>query len=205
MSVLEDARIALEKLRALTGVKETSTKNIIIGEKVGVIYGLIANSKIYIGYEFDRNVEKEIKDLLVRSRSYEELGYLYEASYEVLKYNKIKFEKLLEVNVKNKVELASYARDIIIKYGNKCVNIWDPVDILNQVKPEIISKTKNVEKRIKEIETRKKECKDNMVDEYIKEGYSIKDAIEQTNNAYKIIMIEIRKDKDAMYNKKIIV
>lgn len=204
MSVLGDARVALEKLRALSGNNDV-VKKASMSVKNGVVYGLIAKGNVYVGYEFDRNVEKEIKDLLVRCRSYEELGYLYEASYEVLKYDRIKFEKLLSIEVKNKEELAGYAMDIMLKYGNKCVNIWNPIDILKQVKPEIISKSKNVDKRIKEIEARKKDCEDNMINEYVKEGYSIVDAREQVKNAYKIIMSEIRKDKEMMYNEKIII
>ena len=92
----------LEGLRKIVLGKVLSKEN----SKVGVIYSLSVNSKFYIGYEYEYNVEKEVMDLLVRSRSYEELGYLYEASYEVLKNDKIELDIVSRHEVKSKKELA---------------------------------------------------------------------------------------------------
>ena len=64
----------------------------VVNNKVGVVYVLKSKSSIYVGYEYEYNVEKQVKDLLVRARSYEELGYLYESSYEVLKNDKVELD-----------------------------------------------------------------------------------------------------------------
>lgn len=200
MSVLEDARKALEKLQAITGKKEQKAFK---KERIGVIYSLTAKNKVYVGYEYEDNVEKQVKDLLVRARSYEELGYLYEASYEVLKYDKIKLEVIFSDEVKNKNEMAMLAFEYIKRFGVKCVNIWNPIDILNGEKPEVISKKKNIQEYIKSIDARKKEVENSMFDEYIADGNSKYEANEKVKETYKLIMVEIRKDKDHMFENKI--
>jgi len=204
MSTLNDAIKALEKLEKITGKVEEKIVKIGNKERIGVIYSLTAKNKVYVGYEYEDNVEKQVKDLLVRARSYEELGYLYEASYEVLKYDKIKLEAIFKSEVKSKNDMAIIALEYIKKLGDTCVNIWNPVDILNREKPDVISKKKNILEYIKTIDTRKKDIENNMLDEYIKNGDTKQDVIEKVKETYKLIMVEIRKDKDDMYINKII-
>jgi hypothetical protein len=182
------------------GVKEVK---LIKKGKLGIIYGLIAEDRVYIGYEYDRNVESEIKDLLVRARSYEELGYLYEASYEVLKYEKIKLKILVKEVVNSKVELAYKALNIMLALGDKCVNIWDPVCLLNG-SVYIISKADGIVDYIKSIDDRKLDIEKGMIAEYENNGYDNEGAKKKVKETYKMIMDEIRKDKEDMYNNKII-
>ncbi len=198
MAGLEEARRALESLRKITGNNEESKKG-----RDGVIYTLTAKGKIYVGFEYDDNVVKQIKDLLVRARSYEELGYLYEASYEVLKNDSIDYEIVSMHDVKNKKILAELALKYMLSLGVKCVNIWNPVDILNGDKPRVITKRKNINEYIKSIEARKKEVEKVLLDEYIENGLSKTEGLEKVSETYKLIMSEIRKDKDNMYLEKI--
>jgi hypothetical protein len=179
-------------------------RKIVIG-KIGVIYSLSVNSKFYIGYEYEYNVEKEVMDLLVRSRSYDELGYLYEASYEVLKNDKIELDIVSRHEVKSKKELAEIGLKYMLKMGVNCVNIWNPVDILNGEKPRVISKMKNVIGYIKCIDARKKEVEKVLLDEYMENGLSRTEGLEKVSETYKLIMCEIRKDKEVMFADKIII
>ena len=199
MAGLEEARQALERLRKLTGYKEEESKK----GRDGVIYTLTSKSKIYVGFEYEDNVVKQIKDLLVRARSYEELGYLYEASYEVLKNDSIDYEIVSMHDVKNKKILAELALKYMLSLGTKCVNIWDPIDILNGDEPRVITKRKNINEYIKSIEARKKEVETGMLDEYMNEGLNKNEGSEKVRETYKLIMVEIRKDKDNMYLEKI--
>ena len=200
MSSIDDARSALEKLKRLLGSKKAVEKN----EIVGVIYSLSAGKKVYIGSEYENNVYRVIKDLIVRSRSYDELGYLYDASYEVLKNDKVKLEIVGRYSVKSKKELSLIARDYIKSLGIKCVNIWDPVDILMGGKVSIISVSKGVKEYIKSIYNKKSEIESQMIDEYIKDGNSVEESKEKVKLTYKLIMCEIRKDKESMFAEKII-
>lgn len=199
MSGLDDARVALEGLRKIVIGKSLS-----VGNKIGVIYSLSAKDKFYIGYELEYNVEKQVKDLLVRSRSYEELGYLYEASYEVLKNDKIEFAIISRHEVKSKKELAEIGLKYMLKLGVKCVNIWNPVDILNGEKPGVISKIKNIMVYIKGIDARKADIESGMLSGFMEEGYVLEECYEKVKETYKLIMCEIRKDKDVMFADKIV-
>lgn len=191
----------LEGLRKIVIGKVLSKEN----SKVGVIYSLSVNSKFYIGYEYEYNVEKEVMDLLVRSRSYEELGYLYEASYEVLKNDKIELDIVSRHEVKSKKELAEIGLKYMLKLGVMCVNIWNPVDILNGVRPRVISKMKNIIEYIKGIDARKADIERVMLNGFVEEGYVEEECYEKVKETYKLIMCEIRKDKEVMFADKIII
>jgi len=201
MAGLDDARVALEGLRKIVIGRSLLKEN----NKIGVIYSLSANSKFYIGYEYECNVEKQVKDLLVRSRSYDELGYLYEASYEVLKNDKIEFDIVSRHEVKSKKELAEIGLKYMLKLGVKCVNIWNPVDILNGEKPRVISKMKNIMGYIKSIDARKADIESGMLSGFVEEGYAVEECYEKVKETYKFIMCEIRKDKEVMFADKIII
>ena len=179
----------------------------VVNNKVGVVYVLKSKSSIYVGYEYEYNVEKQVKDLLVRARSYEELGYLYESSYEVLKNDKVELDIVVRCDIRSKKELAELALEYMLSLGSKCVNIWNPVDILSGEKPGVISKSKNIMEYIKGIDVKKNDIEGNMLSGFMEEGCEEDEedeGREKVKETYKLIMCEIRKDKELMFADKIV-
>ena len=86
-----------------------------------------------------------------------------------------------------------------------CDNIWNPVDILNGVRPRVISKMKNIIEYIKGIDARKADIERGMLNGFVEEGYVEEECYEKVKETYKLIMCEIRKDKEVMFADKIII
>ena len=103
LSSLEKARVALEDLEKLVNISGKKSKEL----KMGVIYSLSSKvGRVYIGFEYEGNIEKELKDLLVRYVGYKSLGYLYESSAGVLEDGIVEFALIEKLLVSSKYELA---------------------------------------------------------------------------------------------------
>lgn len=201
MSGLEDARRACDSLRLLMGVSENEdVKKSRL--RMGIVFCLLGKGgKIYIGSEYESNIVCLLKDLCVRNRSYEELGYLYDASNEVLSKGNVRYVELCRMMVSKKLELCDMVNDEILKWGNKCVNIWDACDILKRADVPGVLDGKDVEynKFVKE----KKKKENDVIKKLMKEnGISKKESEFLLDNYRKDKMIEIRGKKDKMYEEK---
>ena len=162
-------------------------------------------NKVYIGYDFNHNIEKLLKDLVVRYKAYEEFGYLYESSFEILKNGSAQFEIIEELTVKSKLHLAEHALQVIKKYGSRCVNIWNPVDMLTHKKPvSVINTSKNIDKFIDMLDKKKEYYEFETITKYIEEGYTDYDAVVLMKEDYSTHMKAIRDRKDELYSEMII-
>ena len=104
MSSLLKARVALEDLEKLVNINVSSSKKEL---KMGVIYSLSSKlGRVYIGFEYEGNIEKELKDLLVRYVGYKSMGYLYESSAGVLEDGIVEFGVIEKLLVSSKYDLA---------------------------------------------------------------------------------------------------
>lgn len=186
MSSLEKARVALEDLEKLVNIIPASKKAL----KMGVIYSLRSGSgKVYVGFEYEGNIEKELKDLLVRYVAYKSLGYLYESSECVLEDAPVEFILLEKVEVKSKYDLARLAGVYMLELGKDvCVNVYKPEELKRGF---AIGLYEN-DSRIKDIEKYKK-MKEN-------ELYSIELDVAEYRRAR---MVEIRALKDELYDRMI--
>ena len=95
----------------------------------------------------------------------------------------------------------------MLSLGSKCVNIWNPVDILSGEKPGVISKSKNIMEYIKGIDVKKNDIEGNMLSGFMEEGCEEDEedeGREKVKETYKLIMCEIRKDKELMFADKIV-
>jgi hypothetical protein len=184
-------------------------KKIIIEDKKvkdAVIFTLSnKGNKVYIGYDFNHNIEKKLKDLVVRFKAYEEFGYLYESSFEIFKNGPAHFEIIEELNVKSKLHLAEHTLQVMKNYGARCVNIWNPVDMLTHKKPvSIINTSKNIDKFIDMLDKKKEYYEFETITKYIEEGYSDYDAVVLMKEEYSTRMQAIRERKDELYSEIII-
>jgi len=127
MSLLK-ARAALEELNKIVNISVASSKKEL---KMGVIYSLSSEKGgVYIGSEYEGNIEKELKDLLVRYVGYKSLGYLYESSAGVLEDGIVNLRVLEKVLVSSKYELARKAEVYMLELGRDvCVNIYKPEEL----------------------------------------------------------------------------
>jgi hypothetical protein len=122
MSSLEKARVALEDLEKLVNINVSSKKAL----KMGVIYSLSSKlGRVYIGFEYEGNIEKELKDLLVRYVGYKSMGYLYESSAGVLEDGIVEFGVIEKLLVSSKYDLARKAEVYMLELGQSvCVNVY---------------------------------------------------------------------------------
>ena len=190
------------KLKAVEKQITIEDKNV----KDAVIFTLSnKGNKVYIGYDFNHNIEKLLKDLVVRYKAYEEFGYLYESSFEILKNGSAQFEIIEELKVKTKLHLAEHALQVMKKYGSRCVNIWNPVDMLTHKKPvSIINTSKNIDKFIDMLDKKKEYYEFETITKYIEEGYTDYDAVVLMKEDYSTRMKAIRDRKDELYSEMII-
>jgi hypothetical protein len=190
------------KLKAVEKQITIEDKNI----KDGVIFTLSnKGNKVYIGYDFTHNIEKNLKDLVVRFKAYEEFGYLYESSYEIFKNGPANFEIIVELSIKSKLHLAEHVLQVIKKYGSRCVNIWNPVDMLTHNKPvSIINTSKNIDKFIDMLDKKKEYYEFETITKYIEDGYTDYDAVVLMKEEYSTRMKAIRESKSELYNEMII-
>jgi hypothetical protein len=208
---MDTALDALNRLKvAIGGGSDSLIKKVIInesknGNKSGVIYVLSNESgKYYIGFEYEGNIENEIKDLIVRSIAYDKMGYLYEASNEIFKNPPVKMEILEKVNVSSRIKLAEVALNHMLEMGmDRCVNIWNPVDMLGKVVRVRLIWGNN--KMVKVIDRYKLEKENEMLGEFLEEGYDLHEARMLMLEKRKDMMNEIRKLKDYLYDEWIII
>jgi hypothetical protein len=94
--------------------------------KMGVIYSLSSKlGRVYIGFEYEGNIEKELKDLLVRYVGYKSMGYLYESSAGVLEDGIVEFGVIEKLLVSSKYDLARKAEVYMLELGQSvCVNVY---------------------------------------------------------------------------------
>jgi hypothetical protein len=162
-------------------------------------------NKVYIGFDFNHNIEKKLKDLVVRYKAYEQFGYLYESSYEIFKHGPAQFEIIDELKVKTKLHLAEHALQVMKKYGSRCVNIWDPVDMLIHKKPVgVINTSKNIDKFIATLDSKKEHYEFETITKYIEAGHDDYNAVVLMKEEYSRRMQTIREHKDDLYRKMII-
>ena len=131
---MDKAYKALEELRLMVGAdvinSEVKTR---VNEKIGLIYSLRSKGgKVYIGFEYEKNVEKMLKDLLVRYVAYMEMGYLHESSSGVLNDAPVSYKLLERVEVKSKYELGRLAEVYMLNMSG-VVNLWKPEELLRGV------------------------------------------------------------------------
>jgi hypothetical protein len=200
-SIIEQILEATDNLKKISLV--TSSKKKV---KIGIVFLLISsNEKSYVGYEYDFKLEVKIKDLILRHLAYSMMGILYEASNEVLENAKdepIKFEVILLQEVKNRYELAELAESEMRRLGkNKCVNIWNPIDI---EKGEDVRSLYKSDARIRKIEKYKIERENEMMQNYLDEGYSKYDSLELVKEERRDRLNELRKVKDILYDEWIV-
>lgn len=124
--------------------------------KLGVVFSIISNVSglVYIGSEYVGNMEMHIMDLCVRMLAFEDMGYIYDASYEVLKDMDVNLI-LLEIvkDVRTKYELCNIADMYVKRLGrDKCVNMWYSESLLRKI--DKVSLYDN-DVRIREVEIRK--------------------------------------------------
>ena len=106
MSSLLKARVALEDLEKLVNINVSSSKKYL---KMWVIYSLSSRlGGVYIGFEYEVNIEKELKDLLLRYVGYKSMGYLYESSAGVLEDGIVEFGVIEKLLVSLKYDLARW-------------------------------------------------------------------------------------------------
>lgn len=184
MSSLDKARVALEDLEKLVNIIPASKKAL----NMGVIYSLSSKvGRVYVGFEYEGNIEKELKDLLVRYVGYKSLGYLYESSAGVLEDGIVEFAVIEKLLVSSKYELARKAEEYMLGLGRDvCVNVYKPEELKRGF---AIGLYEN-DSRIKDIEKYKK-MKEKELD-------SIELDVAEYRRAR---MVEIRALKDELYEK----
>lgn len=127
-------------------------------EKVGIIFSLRSNKTglVYIGSEYIGNIDRHLMDLVVRMLAFEDMGYIYDASYEVLRDGEVEFSVLERIEeISTKYELANIADRYILELGREvCVNIWDSESLLRKTE---IKSLYDDDARIEDIENRKME------------------------------------------------
>ena len=98
---------------------------------MGLIYSLSSKvGRVYIGFEYEGNIEKELKDLLVRYVGYKSLGYLYESSAGVLEDGIVEFAVIEKLLVSSKYELARKADEYMLGLGRSvCVNVYNAEEL----------------------------------------------------------------------------
>jgi hypothetical protein len=141
---LESARAALKNLESYVSSRESVSKS-----KKGVIFLLSSPTSecMYVGCEYVGNLEKHLKELILRAEAYKEQGSIFHDSYEVMSQDEVRFELLEEVLVGNKYELGSKALEYIEKLGKVC-NIWYPEDMYrsyNEKEWRLVSDSKKKE------------------------------------------------------------
>jgi hypothetical protein len=185
---MDKAYKALEELRLMVGVdvvnSEVKTR---VNEKIGLIYSLRSKGgKVYIGFEYEKNVEKMLKDLLVRYVAYMEMGYLHESSAGVLNDAPVSYKLLERVEVKSKYELGRLAEVYMINMSG-VVNLWKPEELLRGVMIGLYEK----DERIEEVEIYKNDKWEELVERYGSE--------EKAREYRKMRMYELRELKDELY------
>jgi len=183
-SSLLKARAALDDLSKVVNISVSSGKK----TRSGVIYSLRSKSgAVYVGFEYEGNIEKDLKDLLVRYVGYKSMGYLYESSEGVLEDGPVELRVLDKIEVSSKYELARLAERYMLELGRVvCVNVYKP----EELKRGLAIGLYDDDARLEDIE-RYKEKKE-------KELYSLGvDVLEYR----KVRMAEIRSMKDELYEK----
>jgi len=185
---MEKAYKALEELRLLVGVGGVeSDERSRVNEKIGLIYSLRSKGgKVYIGFEYEKNVEKMLKDLLVRYVGYMEMGYLHESSAGVLNDAPVSYKLLKRVEVKSKYELARLAEEYMLDMS-EVVNLWRPEELLRGNVIGLYEK----DERIEEVEMYKSEKWEELVEKYGSEEKAIE--------YRKMRMYELRELKEELY------
>ena len=187
-SSLESARAALSGLKVLLGGVVDDEK-VQKKCKIGVIFSLSSDSgKVYIGSEYDNNVEKLIKDLLVRHVSYMEMGYLHEASTGVLDEGPVSYKVLKIVEVRSKYELSRMAEEYMLDDELDIVNMWKPEELLRGVQIGLYED----DSRIEEVERYKKLKREELMKEYESEDKMIE--------YRRMRMCELRELKEELYD-----
>jgi hypothetical protein len=184
---MEKAYKALDELRLLVGGVELDSKSK-VNEKIGLIYSLSSKGgKVYVGFEYEKNVEKMLKDLLVRYVGYMEMGYLHESSAGVLNDAPVSYKLLKRVEVKSKYELGRLAEEYMLEMS-EVVNLWRPEELLRGNVIGLYEK----DERIEEVDKYKTEKWEELVEKYGSE----KKAIEYR----KMRMYELRELKEELYD-----
>lgn len=161
---MEKAYKALDDLRLLMGLEKEEKEGKSV--KMGVIYSLSSKGgKVYIGFEYDRNIENIIKDLLVRYVSYMEMGYLHESSAGVLNDAPVSYKLLERVEVSSKYELARKAEVYMLEMED-VVNIWKPEELMRGVRIGLFDDDDSIE----EVERYKKEKEEELKVLFIKKN-----------------------------------
>lgn len=186
MSSLDKARVALEDLEKLVNISAASKKAL----KMGLIYSLSSKvGRVYIGFEYEGNIEKELKDLLVRYVGYKSLGYLYESSAGVLEDGIVEFAVIEKLLVSSKYELARKADEYMLGLGGSvCVNVYNA----DELKRGFAIGLYKDDSRIKDIERYKK----------MKEKELLLLGVDVVEYR-KARMAEIRSMKDELYDRMI--
>ena len=185
---MDKAYKALEELRLMVGVdvvnSEVKTR---ANEKIGLIYSLRSKGgKVYIGFEYEKNVVKMLKDLLVRYIAYMEMGYLHESSAGVLNDAPVSYKLLERVEVKSKYELGRLAEVYMLNMSG-VVNLWKPEELLRGDMIGLYEK----DERIEEVEIYKNDKWEELVERYGSE--------EKAREYRKMRMYELRELKDELY------
>ena len=185
---MEKAYKALDELRLLVGGGGVeSDERSRVNEKIGLIYSLRSKGgKVYIGFEYEKNVEKMLKDLLVRYVGYMEMGYLHESSAGVLNDAPVSYKLLKRVEVKSKYELARLAEEYMLDMSD-VVNLWRPEELLRGNVIGLYEK----DERIEEVDKYKSEKWEELVDKYGSEEKAIE--------YRKMRMYELRELKEELY------
>ena len=94
-SSLSKARAALSALQKQLSIPESHNK------KEGVIFLLSSpdTNKSYVGSEYAGNIEKHLKELILRAEAYREQGSIFHDSYPVISQPQVRFELLEKVYV----------------------------------------------------------------------------------------------------------
>lgn len=184
---MEKAYKALEDLRLLLG--GGSDEKPAAQRKIGIIYSLTSVSgKVYIGCEYDNNIEKQLKDLLVRHISYLEMGYLHEASTGVLDDGPVEYKVVKRIEVKSKYELSRIAEEYMLDDKLDIVNIWKPEELLRGVQIGLYDD----DSRIEEVERYKTVKTEELMKEYENEDKMIE--------YRRMRMSELRELKEELYD-----
>jgi hypothetical protein len=130
-------------------------------------------------------------DLIVRMLAFDDMGYLYDASYEVLKDMSLDLV-LLEVvlDVKTKYELCNIADMYAMRLGReKCVNMWYSESLLRKI--DKVSLYDN-DDRIRDVDIRKMEIEKKLLEELGIDESSLKEYRRER-------MIELREAGKELY------
>lgn len=163
-SSLSEARKALLSLQSYVPAQPSQTV------KEGVIFLLSSPTCewVYVGCEYAGNLEKHLKELILRAEAFREQGSIFHDSFAVISQPEVRFELLEKVYVVNKYELGERTIPYIEKIPNTC-NIWYPEDMYrsyNESEWRLVSenKKKEVEKVMEYRKDRLEEGK-NMYDD----------------------------------------